>query len=98
MRIAAKIISLTVATASIAGLALGTYLVIEGRRTSDQRIAQLERNLRTDYDRRARLEVETAASMLKAVAERQQKGEIKADEAKRLGADLLRSLRYDGEG
>ncbi|WP_243319730.1 methyl-accepting chemotaxis protein [Geothrix sp. SG200] len=98
MRIAAKIISLTVATASIAGLALGTFLVIEGRRTSEQRIEQLERTLRTDYDRRARLEVETAASMLKAIAERQQKGEIKADEARQLGADLLRGLRYDGEG
>jgi len=98
MRIAAKIISFTVATASIAGIALGTFLIMEGRRTSEQRIQQLERNQRTDYDRRARFEVETAASMLKAIAERQQKGEIQADEAKRLGADLLRNLRYDVEG
>jgi len=98
MRIAAKIIALTVATASIAGLALGVYFIQEGRRVSEQRIQQLEQSLRADYDRRARLEVETAASMLAAIAERQQKGEIRAEEAKRLGADLLRGLRYDKEG
>ncbi|WP_026852155.1 methyl-accepting chemotaxis protein [Geothrix fermentans] len=98
MRIAAKIISFTVATASIAGIALGTFLIMEGRRTSEQRIQQLERTLRDSYDRRARLEVETAASMLKAIADRQEKGEIQAAEAKRLGADLLRGLRYDGDG
>ena len=98
MRITAKIISLSLASAALVGLALGAYLIVDGRRAADQRIEQLERRLRADFDRNARLEVETAAAMLAGIAERQQKGELEAGEAKRLGADLLRGLRYDGEG
>ncbi len=43
-------------------------------------------------------EVETAVSMLQAIFNKQQKGEMTLAEAKQLGADLLRDLRYGTDG
>jgi methyl-accepting chemotaxis protein len=55
-------------------------------------------SLYANFDRLAKDEVETATSVLKGVYESQQKGEITADQAKKLGADLLRGLRYGQDG
>jgi methyl-accepting chemotaxis protein len=43
-------------------------------------------------------EVETAVSMLQAISAKQQKGELSLEQAKQLGADLLRRLRYGKDG
>ena len=43
-------------------------------------------------------EVETAVSMLQAIWKKHQQGEMTLDQAKKLGADLLRELRYGAEG
>jgi methyl-accepting chemotaxis protein len=43
-------------------------------------------------------EVETAVSMLEAIYTKHQKGEISLEKAKKLGADLLRDLRYGTDG
>jgi methyl-accepting chemotaxis protein len=98
MRITSKIISLSVASGALVGLGLGWAWVHQSRAAAEDRIATLERTLREDFDRNARLEVETAASMLAGVHARHARGELGLDEAKKLGADLLRGLRYDREG
>jgi len=43
-------------------------------------------------------EVETAVSMLQAIFSKHQKGEMTLEEAKSLGADLLRNLKYGTDG
>ena len=43
-------------------------------------------------------EVETAVSMLQAIFTKHQQGDITLEQAKKLGADLLRDLRYGTEG
>lgn len=43
-------------------------------------------------------EVETAISMLQAIYEKHQKGEMTMEQAKKFGADLLRKLRYGADG
>ncbi len=43
-------------------------------------------------------EVETAVSMLQRVYEEHLDGDMSLEQAKMLGADLLRNLRYGGEG
>ncbi len=43
-------------------------------------------------------EVETAASLLQAIFKKHQQGEMTLDQAKKLGADLLRELRYGTDG
>ena len=43
-------------------------------------------------------EIETAVSMLQAIFTKHQQGEMNLVQAKKLGADLLRELRYGTEG
>jgi methyl-accepting chemotaxis protein len=43
-------------------------------------------------------QVETAVSMLQAIYAKQQAGEMTMEQAKKLGADLLRELRYGTDG
>jgi len=43
-------------------------------------------------------QVETAISMLEAIAKKQQRGEMTLNQAQKLGADLLRELRYGKDG
>jgi methyl-accepting chemotaxis protein len=43
-------------------------------------------------------EVETAVSILQAIFTKQQRGEMPLEQAKKLGADLLRELRYGADG
>ena len=49
-------------------------------------------------DRLIKSEVETAISMLQAIYTKHQRGEMSLDQAKKLGADLLRELRYGSDG
>jgi len=49
-------------------------------------------------DRLIKSQVETAVSMLQAIFTKQQRGEMTLEQAKKLGADLLRDLRYGKEG
>jgi methyl-accepting chemotaxis protein len=49
-------------------------------------------------DQLIKSEVETAHSMLHAIFKKYQEGEMGLDEAKKLGADLLRELRYGTDG
>ena len=43
-------------------------------------------------------EVETALSMLQTISSKHQKGELTLEQAKQLGAELLRGLRYGKDG
>ncbi len=43
-------------------------------------------------------EVETAVSMLQAISKKHQQGEMTLEQAKKLGADLLRELSYGTDG
>ncbi len=45
-----------------------------------------------------RSEVETAVSMLQAIYAKHQKREMSLEQAKKLGSDLLRGLRYGSDG
>ena len=50
------------------------------------------------HDLLIKSEVETAVSMLQAIFTKHQQGEMTLDQSKKLGADLLRELRYGAEG
>jgi methyl-accepting chemotaxis protein len=57
---------------------------------------ELESSL--DQDLLIKSEVETAVSMLQAIFTKHQEGEMTLKQAKKMGADLLRGLRYGTEG
>ena len=98
MTIQTRIVALGVGVALTVGLVLGLHTARLSRGMSDRRAEDLERLLRSDFDRNARLQVEQALSMLKAVADQAARDGVPPDEARKRGADLLRALRYDKEG
>lgn len=49
-------------------------------------------------DLMAKYQVETAVSLLQALYAKHQKGELTLEKARQMGADLLRELRYGGDG
>lgn len=57
----------------------------------------LKESIQDDYDDNIKNQVENAISMLDAVYAKYESGEYTLDEAKKVGADMLRELRY-GEG
>jgi len=71
------------------------YNIIEQNKTT---IANTDRILRDNYDFVIRTQVEVAVSMLNQINKMKEAGAFTEDEAKKLGADLLRELRYNKEG
>jgi methyl-accepting chemotaxis protein len=97
MRIRSKIAALAMASGAAVGVFLGGYAVSALNAAADERIRHLEQTLREDFDRMAKVQVETAVSALKPYAEQAGRGELPLEEAKRLAAATLRSFRY-GDG
>ena len=61
-------------------------------------LGQTERLENPSQDKLIKSEVETALSMLQAIFVKFQSKEMTLEQAKKLGADLLRELRYGTEG
>ena len=61
-------------------------------------IGQVETLEDSSQDKLIKNQVETAISMLQAIFVKHQAGEMSLEHAKKLGADLLRELRYGTEG
>jgi methyl-accepting chemotaxis protein len=93
-----KIAFATSASCAAVALSLGAYMVRLNRARSEAAIEQLDGVLRSDFDRLARTQVETATSMLNAVAQLRSRGDLKPEQAEKVAAHLLRSLRYGDEG
>ena len=58
----------------------------------------LEQQISNNYDANIKEQVQNAHSMLQAVYDKTKTGEYTLEEAKKVGADLLRNLRYGTEG
>ena len=97
-RLTTKIIILALGCCVIISLIIGITMGISITRSNAKKLSDYNRLLRDDFDRNARLEVETALSMLGAIHKKHESGEMSLKEAKKLGADLMRDLRYDKEG
>lgn len=61
-------------------------------------VAQVGKLANQSQDRLIKSEVETANSMLQAIFKKHKLGEMSLEQAKKLGADLLRELRYGEDG
>lgn len=80
---------LTTVLGGLAGSAMVCMLAVAQAEAPENSAAQ---------DLLIKSEVETAVSMLQAISARQQKGEMTLEQAKKLGADLLRELKYGTDG
>ena len=81
------------------GLIVFTTVSIWEMQTMDEHfVAEHEETVRNNYDQNIREQVENALSMLDAVYAQVEAGELTLEEGKKLGADLLRELRYGENG
>jgi methyl-accepting chemotaxis protein len=93
-----RIMALGAGIALAVGLLLGLHVARLEHDAAARRATDLDRLLRQDFDRNARLEVETAISLLHGIADQATRGGVALEEAKRRGAEVLRQLRYDKDG
>jgi methyl-accepting chemotaxis protein len=52
----------------------------------------------SDYDSQARSQVQSAVSMLQRIYEKEQRGELSSEQARKVGAELLRGMKYGETG
>ncbi len=81
------------------GLAILTVFTIQKMNLMDDDfMVAYEETLRGNYDTKIREQVENAISLLDAIYAKYEAGEMTLEEAKELGADLIRELRYGADG
>lgn len=88
---AAGIVALTVGS-------IGSVSVYQLYTTKNEVIKAEKQIMLSSYDQSIKDEVITAISMLDSVYKKSQNGEITLDQAKKLGADILRTMKYGKEG
>ena len=89
-----KIILLAVSATLLVGAASGITAVFFLNQTAEHDLALVESSLREGYDRTIKGATIQALSMLTAIVQERDAGKITDEEAKRLGANLLRGLTY----
>jgi len=90
-----RIILLVLTTALIMGSILGGYNIYNLIVTEQSNIAQYRTTLYEQFDRTVKLQVQTAHSLVQDIYNKQQKGDLTPEEAKKQAADLVRNLRFD---
>jgi methyl-accepting chemotaxis protein len=67
-------------------------------KTSNENLAKIEENIRNSYDTNIKNQVENVVSLLDGIYKKQVNGEYTEEEAMKIAADLVRDIRYAGEG
>lgn len=93
-----RIITMTAIICLVLATSLTTISIYNNVENNNNYIEQLDNNLREAFDREAKWQVENVVTMLNELYNKSQKGEISFEEAKKLGADLVREMRYGEEG
>jgi signal transduction histidine kinase/CheY-like chemotaxis protein/HPt (histidine-containing phosphotransfer) domain-containing protein len=76
------------------GMTLAILTIINTGTDAKEALTVYDRQLRGDLDQEMKCEVETAASLLKVISDKIDKGEITNDQGKAQAADLLRNIRF----
>ena len=93
-----KILLLVLASCCALGTPTGV-IAFKELLDSDTRFTETYRqSLFSDFDTQAKSEVQTATSMLQGLSDRQQRGELTLEQAKKQGAALLRGLKFSKDG
>ncbi len=98
MKLTLKLIFIIVTISIISSLSVMSFFIYNIIEQNKNTIANTDRILRDNYDLVIRTQVEVAVSMLGQINKMKEAGQFTEDLAKKLGADLLRELRYDKEG
>lgn len=97
-KISNKIILLAFLPTLIVGVAVGIMISVITGNSGQSSVYAFENTMRGDFDTVARWETETVVAMLNSIYERQKAGELSLEQAKNLGADIIRDLKYGNNG
>lgn len=82
----------------IGAILIGGISLFTQNNTLKSNLRIMENSIRSDYDNNIKNQVQTAISMLNEIYAKSQAGEYTLEEAKTIGADLLRKLSYGDNG
>lgn len=93
-----KIVVIAVISTVTTGLLVGLSLTYFIDNIFENQIQANKKQLYDNFDRVAKLEVNTAVSLLEKIKSMEDKGELKNEEAKELAKNIIRDLRYEEDG
>ena len=97
LKVKTKIILLTSLLLCVTVL-MATISIINQAKSNKQDLMHLEDQIRKDYDNNIKNQVENVVSLLGGIYAKYEAGEYTLEESKVVAADLIRELRYAGEG
>jgi len=93
-KISTKIIALNILVVLLTALLIGGMATYRMSVLSENTITTIDTTVRKDYDEKIKNQVESVITMLEGIDKRYQAGEMTLDQAKKLGADLTREMKY----
>lgn len=96
-KISTKIIALNILVVILTAILIGGMAAYRMLVLSNNTIETIDTTVRNDYDEKIKNGVENVITMLEGINKKYKAGEMTLDQAKKLGADLIREMKY-GEG
>ncbi len=93
-----KIVLIAISASMLTAILIGIPLSIFINDTFESNLKANAKQLNDNFDKIAKLEVETAISLLAKINSMTESGELESTKAKVLAKSLLRDIRYDKEG
>ena len=93
-KISTKIIALNILVVLLTALLIGGMATYRMSVLSKNTITTIDTTVRKDYDENIKNQVESVITMLEKINKKYQNGEMTLEEAKKLGADLTREMKY----
>jgi len=97
-KISTKIITLNILVVLLTAITIGGMAAFKMLEISDNTITTIDTTVRKDYDEKIKNGVENVITMLEGINKKYKAGEMTLDEAKKLGADLTREIKYGESG
>lgn len=99
MSLKGRFLLMVIGIAVLTTICVSAAFIVNLKSESERQVASVKQTMITDVERELKIETETAVSLIKQIYDRQQKGELTEEQAKKQAADLVRDLRYDdGKG
>lgn len=97
-KLGTKIVLMAIMIVLSTAFIMGAVITVQNYYTNKTMIETIRNTMEDNFDFKIKEQVENAVSMLDGVYNRFEKGEITLDQAKLLGANLLRGLKYGDDG
>jgi signal transduction histidine kinase len=79
-------------------IAIVATFLCSAYRSEQNGLQLIEQTIRNSYDSNIKKQVDNTITLLEGIYKKYESGELTLEEAKALGADLIRTLRYDDNG